>query len=224
MKTAAAIFGLLVYASTFVRADGFPFDESTQQVMSDSIRIRLAQDQVERISAIGKLELTAAQLTLVRRFYPKASQTQAVVAATFNDNREAGDENEVHVFWVAAEEIAITLNAKVLASEELREAALSEPGNPYPADLRISPNGQIYLEGKKTSLREAFEWIDRKSGKVEQVYVCVAPPYWRGHGRWREDPNGVSVEASDLERSVAETFTVLRKYGEARKVMVGKCW
>lgn len=222
MKTAVFIVTLLVLGGLRAFADGYPFDPETQAVDRDTIRLRLSEPQIVALSATGVVTLDAPQLALIHHFYPNAVKAQAVVAATFNDNLEGRSDEDVDVFWVAAEEIAITLNAKVLADRALREAALTSEPHPAPCDLRIGPDGRIYIAGKPASLKEARAIIVRRSAEPglshRQVDVCVAPPF-----RTRP-PDGQSRTTDDLEQSVTELFTALTEYGEANNVVVANSW
>lgn len=205
-------------------ADGFPFDPSTQRVTVDTIRIRLSEPQVETLSATGLIKLSDTQLTLIQPFYPKASKVQSVISATFNDSIEGLSDEDVHVLWVAAEEVAITLNVKVIANKHLRERALSEPVSSPHGDIRIAPNGQIYMKGKRVTIKEAFTLIASRSQSLEHhVTVCIAPPFHAAFSEYK-DPAGQFEEADKLTQSVADTFKALARYGEALNVAVNKCW
>lgn len=228
MKAILLALALCGFVAASAIADGYPFDPVTQQVNRDTLRIRLSKEQVESLSASGTLNLTDAQVALVRLFYPKALKARAVIAATFNDNNEGLSDEDVDVFWVAAEEIAVTLNPRVLANARLRDSALASAPVPHPSNIRIAPNGQIYIGGKRSSLRDAFELIAHRSSESgrdqPQANVCVAPPFRSVVSSWRDDPDGQSQEASTLDQSVADIFTKLVQYGKAHKVNVGKCW
>lgn len=218
----AAVGALLVFGGLRAFADGYPFDPETQAVDCDTIRLRLSESQIAALSAAGVVTLDAPQLELVRRFYPNAAETQAVIAGTFNDNLEGRSGGEVDVFWVAAEEIAVTLNAKVLADRALREAALTSEARPSVSDLRIGPDGRIYCDGKPVSLDGAFAVIARRGAEAgaepRQVDVCVAPPF-----RTRP-PAGESRTMEELERAVADVFAALVECGEPHNVVVSKSW
>jgi hypothetical protein len=204
--------------------DGYPFDPRTQMVRGDTLRLDLSEDQMEVVSASGVVAFTDVQLDLVKRFYPKAAKLQEVVAATFNDNHEGLSDEDVYIFWVAADEIAVTLNAKVLASQQLGAVALApgaEDRRAAPRNLRIGPSGDIYNLGKKISLQEAREVITAAKGAEPAVVsITVAPPF-----RWLPAPlldKGASVEA--YRKLVASLFETLQKHGGEHQVGVQADW
>ena len=196
-------------------ADGYPFDSTSQQLLIDSLRVRLSGEQVESLSSTGTVTFTEAQLSLIRSFYPKAHAKQSVIATTFNDNHEGLSDEDVDVFWTAAEEVAITLNPKVLSDTKLKGSALAETGDPAPSDIRIAPDGRIFIEGRQSSLKDALALIDRRSKEPgidhRQVNVCVAPPYRL-------------LNASEMDAAVEKIFTALVNQGENLSTVVAKSW
>lgn len=227
MKIFLPLIALLGIGGHIVFADGYPFDPSTQQVTRDTLRIRLSEPQMESISASGLVNLTESQLSLVQRFYPNAGDTQSLITATFNDNNEGLSDEDVHVFWVAAREIAVTLNPKVIASEALRKAALSGRAVAQPSDIRIAPNGQIYIAGRRASMNQAIALISDRSEKADSlqmaVAVCVAPPFESSFSI-HKDPHGEIQETATLDKLVLDTFHALVKHGESKNIAVNRCW
>ena len=227
MRIAILSMMLCVLNPSPALADGYPFDSETQVVRENTIRLRLSEAQIVGVSATGAVTLDEAQLALIHRFYPNAAKQQAVVTATFNDNNEELSIEDVHVFWVAAEEIAVTLNPIVLSDRVLRKAALAGRPLPERSDIRIAPNGQIYIDGKPATLEEGFGVIDKRGKEPglshRQVDVCVAPPF-RSFPDWRQSPEGIWEPSADLERSVKALFLALVLYGESRQVIVAKTW
>jgi hypothetical protein len=215
MKTILLAFTLCGFPGLPAGADGYPFDPSSQLVLCDSLRVRLSDGQVETLSSTGLVTLTGAQLTLIHRFYPKANKTQSVICATFNDNHEGLSDEDVYVFWVAAEEIAVTLNPKVIADKNLRDSALAEAGSARPSEIRIAPSGGIYMDGKPATLKDAFEAMIRMSTEPglthRQVNVCVAPPFR-------------SLPHRELDQKVENLFASLARHGKAHSVVVSKSW
>lgn len=228
MKTLLLALSLFGFVSLPAMADGYSFDPTTQEVWSPTLRVRLSVPQIEQLSATGLVDLTEEQLILIHRFYPKANKTQSVVTATFNDNNEDLTVEDVHVFWVSAEEIAVTLNPKVFAAKNLQESALAEPGYPNLTDIRIAPYGQIYIAGKRSTFKDALEVIARLSVEPglthRQVSVTVAPPYRSDEYSWKLDPDGELKGQVTLNQEVADLFNALSKYGEAHAVIVAKSW
>jgi hypothetical protein len=155
MKSALASLVCLCMGYSLAYGDGYPFDSGTQEVFEDSLRIQLTPDQVASISATGVVTLSSEQLGVIRLLYPAATPKQAVIAATFNDNNEGLEADDVYCFWVRADELAITINHAVLADPFKVKNA------PYQAadasldtvDLRLSPEGQLYHYGKEITLR-----------------------------------------------------------------------
>lgn len=226
-----AFLALILAAATAgpVLADGYPFEEKTQQVRQDTLRLRLSSAQIDSLARTGTVTFSDAQLALVRRFYPKAAKVQPVITATFNDSIEGLTVEAPRVFWIVAEELAITLDPQALTDAKLLDSALAEnpDSTPYPSDIRIAPDGEIYIAGKQATLRDALEIIEkeakepRESGPDHrQVDVCVAPP-----SRYPafESPDGPNTP-EERNQAVAELFTTMSKYGEAHKVVVSKCW
>jgi hypothetical protein len=221
MKRLIAALICLCIGCSVACGDGYPFDPETQQVFQDSLRFRLTPDQIESISATGVVTLSAEQLTVVRRFYPAATPKQAVVAATFNDNNEGLDSDDVYFLWVRADELSITINHTVLADPSKAAKALSEPGEPpvNTTDLRLSPEGQLYHHGKPVSLAEAFRLIDaverpKSSDTYFDFRIVFPPPYM---------PDKVLDEGT-ANPKVCDIFTALERYGEAQGVPVFRTW
>lgn len=224
MRAIILTLAAFTIGSHVILADGYPFDPSTQQVTVDTVRVRLTETQVDTLSATGLVTLSDTQLSLIHPFYPNANNVQGVISATFNDNNEGLSDEDVHIFWVAAKEIAVTLNPKVIASKTLRESALTEPAVPQPGDIRIAPNGQIYMAGKRVSVKEAFALITSRSHGLERyVAVCLGPPFHASFSEYK-DPAGQFQDASMLDQSVADMFKALASYGESLNVAVNKCW
>jgi hypothetical protein len=182
---------------------------------------------METISATGLVSLTESQLSLIRSFYPNAKKTQSVITTTYNDNNEGLTEEDVDVFWVAATEIAVTLNSTVIASDTLRKIALSDQAVKMPGDSRIAPNGQIYIAGKRSSMKEALALISERSKQADvhhmAITVCIAPPFASSLFDYK-DPNGEFQKADMLDKAVLDTFQALAKHGEVMKIAVSKCW
>lgn len=227
MKIAIFVTTLFVFTGSLAFADGYPFDAHTQAVKQDTIRLRLSEPQITALSATGVVTLADTQLALIQRFYPNAAKNQSVITATFNDNNEGLSNEDVYVFWVAAEEIAVTLNPKVITDIALSKTALTSEPHPNQSDIRIAPNGQIYIAGKPASLKNAFDVIVNRSTEPglthRQVDVCVAPPF-RSSLYWHNSPDGQPQVTDNFERSVADLYTALTNYGEANNVIVCKSW
>jgi hypothetical protein len=228
MRTTLLLLAFLTLLDGIAFADGYPFDSTTQEVFRDTLRIRLNEKQAESVAVHGKLTFTDAQLKLVRHFYPRAAKSQSVIAATFNDNNEGLTDDDVDIFWVAAEEIAITLNPKVLASKRLRSMALTQKPWVNQSDMRITPYGEIYIAGKKASLEDALDVIAKESKKPDrehgQVDVCVAPPFRSDYRGALKAPDGEWRRNRELDEAVAALFKNLVEAGENHNVVVAKSW
>jgi hypothetical protein len=215
MKTILCSLILITFTGSRAFADGYPFDPTSQQLLIDSLRVRLSGEQLESLSSTGTVTFTEAQLSLIRPFYPRANAKQAVIAATFNDNQEGLSDEDVDVFWTAAEEVAITLNPKVLSDPKLKGSALAKAGQPAPSDIRIAPDGRIFIEGRQSTMKDALALIERRSKELgidhRQVNICVAPPYR-------------VLDASEKDAAVETAFKALVNHGENLSVVVAKAW
>lgn len=219
MKTTTLTLLSLGFLTASALADGYPFDPKTQAVTGENLRLILSEPQIAELSAIGLVTLTEPQLPLVQRFYPKATGVQAVYAATFNDNIEGYSPDDIHVFWVAANEIAVLIDPKILGDENLKKAALLRKAEPFPSFFRISPEGQIYHGGKPMSYQEAAAEIDRRmklDAKNFSVSVCVAPPRHAGDGK--SDATGKQFPTAQ------QIYDKLEKLGKDLNVVVHGAW
>lgn len=220
MKTTALVLLSIGLLTTSVPADGYPFDPKTRVVNCENLRIFLSEAQIQQLSATGLLTLDESQLGLVHRFYPRATHVQTVLAATFNDNIEAFGPDDIHVFWVAANEVAVVIDPEILADEKLKNTALARKAEPAPSVFRISPEGQIYHDGKEVSYQEAAAEIERRSkpdpGTPSPVSICVAPPRHRGDEK--SDTGGKPFPTA------RKIYNRLEKLGMKLNVVVHGAW
>lgn len=204
-------------------ADGFPFDEKTQTVKCDSLRIHLDGKQASELVQTGCVTLTEGQLQILRRLYPKASSKQAVIAATVNDGNENLGPDDVYCLWVEAFVIAVTINHDVIATPEKAARALATQKDYGSASspstqVRMSPLGELFFRGKKITLQQALKMIDSAKlpdkGESTNFFVVVPPP---------GDPEEM-VENQTANSKVLEVFAALRHYGSERGINVCRSW
>lgn len=227
-KSLSAVLWFGISSASNALADGYPFDHHTQQVHVDSIRFKLSENQIEQISSTGRITFSEKQLRIIRLFYPKAKPIQSVVSATFNDGLEGRTSEEVDIFWISAEEIAITLNHSVISNETLKNEALTSDPEPTHADIRLSPKGDIYIQGKKSSLRDAMDLIMEETRTKEKgkrlIIICLPPPYHSVVFLYQKIGKDKYELVSTLEQKVSDTFTSLKKLGESHEVEINQCW
>jgi len=216
------------------RADGYPFDPDSQRVTGPSLRLKLSQPQIREISATGTLTFTDEHLRLLRLHYPAATDRTDVIAATYNDNNEGLTDEDVYCFWVAPDEVAVTLNEK----HPKDKSPFAPPTNEiFPTDaqlkevasrhIRLGPDGGIYFRGRSITLEQAFSIIDdiarfpkpdpnhltAENGR--SLYVVV-PPSSAG----RE----LLYAGSDEQRTPKQIIDALTVYGAAKSIEVGRQW
>ncbi|MBN8458263.1 MAG: hypothetical protein J0M04_10545 [Verrucomicrobia bacterium] len=204
-------------------ADGFPFDEKTQTVRCDSLRFQLDGKQASELVRTGCITLADEQLRILRKFYPNASSKQAVIAATVNDNNENLGPDDVYCLWVEAFEIAVTLNYGVISSPEKAAKALATPKDYGAASspstqVRISPLGELFFRGEKTTLHQTLKMIDSikppEKGEFTNLSVVVPPP---------GDPERM-VDNQTANSKVLEVYAALQHYGRERGIDVCRSW
>lgn len=218
MKTLSVLVGLLLLPVSLL-ADGYPFDDYTQEVFVDTLRVRLSDQQQAEITKTGRVTFTAEQRAIVAATYPKVPENVRVIAATYNDNLE--DDyvvNRVDFFWVAPAELAVTLGVRQVDGQWLFPTKAEVMAPPH---LRISPAGKIYHEKAELTLKQALELIrtapnlDGDAGGDRLVWVTLPPPY------------RVSVEESEQaadNQAVQKLMTTLQEHGQVHKVTVQKMW
>jgi len=221
-------FGLLVVNA---RADGYPFDPESQRVTEPSLRLKLTTEQIQEISATGTLTFSDAHLRLIHSHYPAATNRTDVVAATFNDNNEGLAPEDVYCFWVAPDEVAVTLNEK---HPKDKSPFPSPNNNSFPTDaelkevasrqIRLSPDGTIYFRGRVITLEQAFAIIDdiarfpkpasEHSSDYRCLYVVIPPPL----------AGSELLTQQDKQRTPTQIFDALTVFGASKAIQVGRNW
>ena len=234
MKQTLLVFFSLATLCLSVLADGYPFDPHSQRVTEPTLRLKLSQEQIREISATGILTFSDQHLRLLRRYYPAATKRTDVITATFNDNNEGLTDEDVHCFWVAPEEVAVTLNEKHPRDKSPFDVA---PGQRFPTDaelkevaarhIRLSPDGTIYFRGQQITLQQAFALIDDiarfpkpdpnhvTANNDRWLYVVVPPP-----AAGRE----LLYADADNQRTPQQIFDTLTVYAAAKSIEVGREW
>jgi hypothetical protein len=225
----AAFF--LALTAAVVRADGYPFDEKTQRVMEPSLRLKLTPRQIQEISSTGTLTFGDEQMRFIRMHYPAATDRTDVVAATFNDNHEGLTNEDVYCFWVAPDEVAVTLNEK----HPKDRCPFGPPDNhQFPTDaqlkkvasryIRLSPDGTIYFRGRVITLEQAFAIIDdiarlpKPEREVAENHRClcvVVPPPLSERERHMQP---------EERRTPMQILDALSVYGASKSIQVGREW
>jgi hypothetical protein len=200
-----------------LRADGFPFDQRTHEVHGANVRLPLSESQQTEVTATGRVTFTSEQMNLIRMIYHTIPESLRVIASTYNDGLEGRPPNQVDCIWTTPNEIAITLPKKWEKGDYSFDSGDKIPDS---ADIRISPTGLLYHQGKKIGIEKAFE-IVRTAKKsdgapaTEQATIRITrPPPFRSSD---EDEVAHNKKAADL-------FTSLSKYGESVKVTVFPIW
>ena len=225
---AAFLFVLLTGAA---RPDGYPFDPVSQRVSQPSLRLKLTPQQTQEISATGTLTFSDAHLRLIRLHYPAATNRADVVAATYNDNHEGLAPEDVYCFWVAPDEVAVTLNER--HPKDKSPFALPA-NNTFPTDaqlkkvasrhLRLSPDGAIYFRGRTITLEQAFAVIDdiarfqkpeREHASNSRCLYVVVPPPLAGRELFAQP---------DKRRTPTQIFDALTVYGASKSIQVRREW
>lgn len=214
--------------------DGYPFDPDSQRVMVPSLRLKLTKDQIREISAIGAVKFTPEQLRLLRCYYPATTDETDVITATHNDSVEGLCAEDVYCFWVAPDEVAVTLNEKhpkekspfnspvnsrLASDEELKRVASRH--------IRISPDGVIFFRGQPITLQQTYALIDKialfsvsntnhlTAENNRCLYVVVPPP-----AAGLELPN----ERTDERRTAKQIMDALAEYGAAKSIQIEHEW
>lgn len=229
MKAAFLICGFLSTSLLESFADGYPFDPETQHVTVDTLRVRLSKEQVEAVASTGIVPFTDLQLLLIRRFYPYAVARQSVISATFNDNNEGLSAEDVYVFWVAAEEVAITLNPKVLNDEHLLEEALVEVGQASGADVRVGPDGTLYSRGKRVSRKELLEFLETLAGSPatggsNNPSLCISPPFHLSPWTSRPTFHASDRTIEEHEKSLSDTVIWVESEAKKLNLSISRTW
>lgn len=222
------VTALAIAAAPASTADGLPFDPATQKVDADHLRIHLERDQVESLSATGLVDFTAPQLATIRRFYPNAAKRQDAYAATFNDSVEGLDETHVAVIWVAADEVAVTLNPVVLASEPLRAKALATPAEPNQTNLRIGPGGKIFLNGKPSSIAAVHDLMAKlaDTSPDQPLTFCVSPPHHLNPAAPAPQATATNdgKTAAQLDAQLTETIQKIQSAAATLEITLSPTW
>jgi hypothetical protein len=225
-----ATFFLLAFGVT-ARPDGYPFDAESQRVAQPSLRLKLTPQQIQEISATGTLTFSEAHLQLIRYYYPAATDRTDVVAATYNDNKEGLSPEDVYCFWVAPDEVAVTLNER---HPKDNSPFASPTNNTFPTDdelkkimsrhIRLSPDGTIYFRGQVITLEQTFALIDdiARFPKAEHE----DPSNYRGIRVVLPPPRaGRELFAQPEEQPTpTEIFDALAVYGASKSIYVGGTW
>jgi hypothetical protein len=225
----AAFFLLLFGAAAW--PDGYPFDPDSQRVTGPSLRLKLNPQQIQEISATGTLTFSEAHLRLIRLYYPAATERTDVITATYNDNIEGLTPEDVYCFWVAPDEVAVTLNER---HSKDKSPFASPTNNIFPTDaelkgvasrhIRLSHDGTIYFRGQVITLEQAFALIDdiarfqmpehEHASNYRCLYVVVPPP--RGGRELFAEP--------EEQHTPKEILHALAVYGESKSIYVGGEW
>ena len=214
MKTIVLICAFLCASILVSSADGYSFDPKTQHVSVDTLRLHLSKEQMEAVASMGIVPFTDVQLLLIRRFYPKAIAQQSVISATFNDNNEGLSPYDVDIFWVAADEVAITLNPKVLDNEHLRDKALVPLGQASGADVRVGPDGTPYIKGKRVSRKELLEFFEALAGSPDtggehNLSLCISPPFHLNSWMSRTTFHASDRTVEEHEKSLSDIVVLI---------------
>ena len=229
MKTIVLMCALLCASLLESFADGYSFDPGTQQVTVDTLRVRLSKEQLEAVASTGIVPLTESQLVLIRRFYPNAVARQSVISATFNDNNEGLSPDDVDIFWVAAEEVAITLNPKVINDNHLRESALIQLGQASSADVRVGPDGTPYLKGKRVSRKDLLESLatlasSPATGGSNNLSLCVSPPFHLSPWTSRRTLHDSDRTIEEHEKSLSDMVSLIESEAKKLNLSVSRTW
>lgn len=222
MKATTAYVILFAFSlgTAEVKADGYPYNSSTQEVFVDTVRIRLSAAQQVELAKSGALKPDEAQRTFLLTVYPNLPEQIQVLSATYNDSIEGMDEGLVSCFWVAPAEVALTLPPRT--EKKVWKFAMPPEGM-KPPHLRLGPDGVIYESGKELDLASALKLIetaptlDGDAGGDRLVEVTLPPPYRVG----LEDSEHENASAN---RKVAEIFAKLETHSKMHKVTLQQTW
>jgi hypothetical protein len=200
-----------------LRADGFPFDHRTHEVHGANLRLPLTEAQQIEVASTGRITFTNEQLGWLRLVYPKVPPKLRVIASTYNDGLDERAPNPVDCIWTTPTEVGITLRTKWDKGDYSFD---SGEGAADAADIRISPTGLLYHEGKEISIGKAFEIVrtakkpDGAPATDPPIIQITQPPPFRSSD---DDEVANNKKATDL-------FTALAKYGESLKIAVHPIW
>ncbi|WP_050028984.1 hypothetical protein [Verrucomicrobium sp. BvORR034] len=222
MKAIAAsiILFALSLGTAEVKADGYPYNSSTQEVFVGTVRIRLSAAQQLEIAKSGELKPDATQRTFLLTVYPNLPEQIQVLSATYNDSIEDMDDSFVNCFWVAPAEVALTLPPR--AEKKVWKFAMPPEGM-KPPHLRLGADGAIYESGKELDLAAALKLIettptlDGDAGGDRLVVITLPPPY-------RVSAEDAEHEYAAANRKVAEIFAKLVEHSQTHKVTLQQTW
>lgn len=218
--TASVILFALSLGTVEVKADGYPYNSSTQEVFVDTVRIRLSAAQQIEVAKSGELNPDAAQRAFLLTVYPNLPERIQVLSATYNDSIEDMDEGTVDCFWVAPAEVALTLPPR--AEKRVWKFAMPPEGM-KPPHLRLGADGVIYESGKEMDLAAAMKLIettptlDGDAGGDRLVEITLPPPY-------RLATEDLDHEYAAANRKVAEIFAKLEEHCRTHKVTLQQTW
>ena len=200
-----------------LRADGFPFDHRTHEIHGANLRLPLSESQQTEVASAGRITFTTGQLDLLRLIYPKIPPKLWVIASTYNDGLDERAPNPVDCIWTTPTEIGITLKKKLEKGDYSFDSGDEKVD---PADIRISPTGLLYHQGKEIGIEKAFEIVRTAKKPVgapatepPSIRITQPPPFRSSD----EDAVANNKRAADL-------FTSLAKYGASVKVTVFPIW
>ncbi|MES2474313.1 MAG: hypothetical protein V4640_00940 [Verrucomicrobiota bacterium] len=223
-KFFAVYLGLVLVGE--LKADGYPFDVETHEIIGANLRLPLTETQELEVAALGQITFTDEQLGWLRAIYAKIPSKLRVIAATYNDNLGEGrGPNSIDCIWITPTEVGITLRKKWGTEEYDFDLGFEDPAKAVEmnvdfADIRIAPSGALYHRGREITLEMALELIKaakRSEGSAENEavsFLVTLPPPFR------------SQDEDDLAKNkkVADVFTALVNYGETIKVGVQRIW
>lgn len=211
---------------TELRADGYPFNPLTQEIVGANIRLPLTDPQQIEVASLGHITFTDEQLGWLRPIYLKIPQKLRVIAATYNDNVEEGrGPNSIDCIWITPTEIAITLRKKWSTEEFDFDVGFEDISKAVDmdvdfADIRIAPSGALYHRGIEITCQKAFELIKAakppegiSGDEVASILVTLPPPF-----RSQDE-----VKLAN-NKKVIDTFAELVKYGGTMMVDVKSIW
>ena len=201
-----------LFSAVAVCADGYPFNPDTQEVTCNHLRLELTEEQQLEAAAHGRVTLTKRQLELLWPYYGEVPPLLRAIASTHNDGLDIRDPNSVDCIWIAPNEIAVTLREKQgdgNFSFDAGEHAQRE------SDLRISPKGQLFHQGKEITREQALGLITKteKTGNDRFFSITKAPPCRSGN-----------EELIALNKKVDELFSAFVRHGEKHGVQVNPAW
>lgn len=109
---------LCLVPSGVLKADGYPFDPNSKEIIGANLRFPLTESQQTEVASLGHITFTEEHLGWLRPIYAKIPARLRVIAATRNDNLEDRIPQSIDCIWINPTEVGIQGEAFVLTDSK----------------------------------------------------------------------------------------------------------